>query len=87
VTTKIFFQLVAKNGSDRHYRYEKFSWRLWRQDSSARLLSQVAVHDAIKGGGIRQGAEQPIRARVFAGAAGQGIANASQLIRELRNDL
>ncbi len=55
-TTKIFFQLVAKNRPGRHYRYEQFSGCRWRPESSARLLSQVAVHGSHQGV-IRQGAE------------------------------
>ena len=39
---RYFFQLVAKNRSERHYIYEKFSWHQWRPDSSVRLLSQDA---------------------------------------------
>jgi hypothetical protein len=40
------FQLVAKNSSDRHYRYEEFSGRRKCPESSVRLLSQVAVLDS-----------------------------------------
>lgn len=38
-TTKVFFQLVAKNRSERHYIYEEFNWHRWRSELSGRLLS------------------------------------------------
>ena|ERR1039458_7399049 len=40
---KLFFRLVAKNCSGRHYIYERFSWRRWRPELSGRLLLPVAV--------------------------------------------
>jgi hypothetical protein len=36
--------LVAKNLSERHYKYEESNWRQWRPELSGRVLSQVAVH-------------------------------------------
>jgi hypothetical protein len=65
-TTKIFFQLVAKNRSERHYIYERFSWRQWRPESSVRLLSQDAFLAPIKGS-IRLGADQLVTRQQWSG--------------------